>query len=217
MAKKIDEQSVLGEKYGRLTLTRFIERRGNNLYFECDCECGNKKIASYSNIKCGNVRSCGCWQRESRIITHTTHRKENLKLYKVYDGMKQRCCNPNNISYKNYGGRGITVCDEWLGKHGFDTFFEWANKNGYKEGLSIDRIDNNKGYSPSNCKWATLYEQGANKRNNIVITYHGETHIISEWARIYGIKSGTIRKRYHAGYRGEQLFSKTSMCGGNVL
>ena len=215
MAKKIDTDAIIGERYGRLTIVRFIERKDHHIFVECKCDCGNTKIKTYDALKTGNSRSCGCFQNEVRSQVHTIHGLRKSKLYKIWDGMKGRCCSPKNTSYPNYGGRGIKICDEW--KDSFTSFYEWAMSNGYSEGLSIDRIDNDGNYEPSNCRWATNKEQGANKRNNIVVTYNGETHIIAEWARITGIKAHTLRKRYKEGYRGEKLFSKYNLHGRGVL
>ena len=120
--------------------------------------------------------------------------------------MKDRCFNPNNVSYANYGGRNINVCDEW--KYDFETFKEWAFKNGYKEGLSIERIDNNKGYSPNNCKFISRLDQNKNRRINKYITIDGETKTISEWSRIVGINRNTISRRISKGIQGKDLISK---------
>lgn len=120
-------------------------------------------------------------------------RKPKTKLYRVWSTMKERCYNPNNHKYKNYGARGIKVCEEW--KTDFKAFQKWAYENGYGEGLSIDRIDNNSGYEPSNCRWATAEQQQNNRRNNRTIEIDGVTHTISEWSKISGIKFETIWAR----------------------
>lgn len=120
-------------------------------------------------------------------------KKPKTKLYRVWSTMKERCYNPNHIKYKNYGARGITICDEW--KNSFKAFRDWAYANGYEEGLSIDRIDNNKNYEPSNCRWATMTQQANNKSTNRLIEIDGETHTMTEWSRISGIKAQTIWAR----------------------
>ena len=119
---------------------------------------------------------------------------KHTKLQNVYYAMRQRCNNPNNKDYKWYGGRGIGICDEW---ESFASFKSWAEISGYKEGygLTIDRIDGNKGYSPDNCRWISIREQQSNKRNNRLLTFNGETHTLSQWAQITGIKRETIRDR----------------------
>lgn len=107
--------------------------------------------------------------------------------------MKSRCFNKNNPKYSSYGGRGITICNEWL--NDFNYFSKWAYENGYQENLTIDRIDNDGNYEPKNCRWATLKQQSNNKRNNTLITFNNETHTISQWAEIIGVKSRTIQRR----------------------
>lgn len=136
------------------------------------------------------------------------HGCAHKRIYSVYYNMIDRCHNPNYYNYHNYGARGITVCKEW--RENKKAFFEWAFANGYEIGLSLDRIDNDKGYSPENCRWATLTVQGNNKRTNRKITINGETHTISEWARIAGVLKTTLRERIQRGWTGERLLMKTS-------
>lgn len=124
------------------------------------------------------------------------HGMWNTKIYHVWQGMKQRCEDPNRENYKNYGARGITVCEEW---HDPETFINWALSHGYKEGLSIDRIDNEKGYFPDNCRWADSTTQARNQRKNRLLVYDGETKCLSEWSQIVGIPIPTIWKRLQHG------------------
>ena len=133
--------------------------------------------------------------------------KDNQKIYKVWSGIKQRCFNPNSNRYKNYGGRGISICDEW--KNSFETFCKWALENGYKEGLSIDRIDHEKNYEPSNCRWTDEITQQNNRTNNTLYEYEGETHTLTEWSRIKGIKPKTFCTRWIRGCRGQDLMKPT--------
>ena len=130
------------------------------------------------------------------------------KIYKKWEDMKARCNNPNNKRFKDYGGRGIKICDEWLAD--FMNFYNWAICNGYKEGLTIERIDNNGNYEPSNCKWITRAEQMKNTRNCHYIEYNGETHCISEWLKILGITSRSIANKLYKGYPIEKLIFDTS-------
>jgi hypothetical protein len=118
--------------------------------------------------------------------------------------MRDRCFNPHNARYKDYGGRGITICKEWSE---FTTFLEWALDNGYNTDLTIDRIDTNGNYEPSNCRWATIEEQANNKRNNITIAHNGEVHTAAEWSRITGIKRNSIVSRMKLGWETDKLFS----------
>ena len=121
------------------------------------------------------------------------HSKSHDRIYFIWQSMKDRCYNPNNKQYKNYGGRGIKVCDEW--KNDFKIFLEWANKNNYDSSLTIDRINVNGDYEPLNCRWTTLKEQQNNKRNNVILAYKGEKHNVTQWADILNIPRSTIYTR----------------------
>lgn len=131
------------------------------------------------------------------------------RIMSIFNGMKQRCNNPNNPNYKYYGGRGIRVCEEWIKSP--NLFYEWAITHGYAENLTIDRIDNDGNYEPSNCRWVTKEEQAYNKRNTIIITYNGVSHTVLEWSRITGIDKKVLAKRYNNGYTEKEiLYGKTS-------
>lgn len=178
-----------GIKYGKLTCTDKFERRGKKIYWLCRCDCGNEKWICAQNLLV--AKSCGCNNKTS----HTIHGMTGTRIHDTWSHMIQRCRNENHKFYKDYGGRGIAVCDEWIGTEGFIRFNEWAMANGYQENLTIDRIDNDKGYSPDNCRWVDQLTQSNNKRSNKHYTYNGETHTIAEWARLYGIKDTTLRMR----------------------
>ena len=128
-------------------------------------------------------------------------------MYYVWVSMKQRCINPHNKRYHDYGERGITVCDEWMDS--YPSFYEWSIKTGYKKGLTIERIDNNKGYCPDNCRWASRAEQAKNRRNVILITYNGKTQCLSDWGRELGFSKYTIKSRLESGMTVEEAFMKT--------
>ena len=132
------------------------------------------------------------------------HGMDGTKLYHIWNGMCGRCLNPSNKDYKDYGGRGITICEEWRIP---ENFFGWAFLNGYNVDLSLDRKDTDKGYSPDNCRWISLAEQQRNKRNNRLIEYKGETHCIAEWSEITGIPKGTITSRLRYGWTPEEIFT----------
>ena len=178
-----------GNKYGKLTCTDKFERRGKHIYWLCKCECGNETWVCAQNLV--NSKSCGCNNKTS----HTIHGMSHTRIHETWNHMIQRCRNENHKFYKYYGGRGITVCEEWKGTEGFMRFYEWAMSNGYQENLTLDRIDNDKGYSPENCRWVEWSVQANNKRGNVYYEYNGEKHTISEWARIRGIKESTFRRR----------------------
>ena len=147
-----------GKKIGRLTVIKQVgqDKHGSYLWL-CKCDCGNETIATGSHLLSKRTRSCGCFQRDSLSKRQTTHGMTDSRLYGIWSTMKRRCDNPKVESYRLYGGRGISVCTEW---ERFEPFRDWSLLNGYKDGLSIDRIDNDKGYSPDNCKWSTAKEIG---------------------------------------------------------
>lgn len=132
------------------------------------------------------------------------HGMKGMPLYNCWVAMKSRCYNPNHKNYKDYGGRGITVCPEWLNPC---NFFAWAESHGYREDLSLDRIDNEKGYSPENCRWVTQKQQLRNTRRNRRISYKGETHCLSEWAELTAISYPTLKARYYAGWTPKQILT----------
>ena len=191
-------ENIKGQKFGRLTaLERTGKNKGRVSIWECVCECGNKHTAIISQLKNGDVKSCGCLKKAETPVT-------SERLFNIWQGMRQRCKNVNNKAYPLYGGRGISVCPEW---EDYKVFRKWSLENGYKENLTLDRVDNNKSYSPGNCRWATMAEQNRNKRNNIYVEYKGETITLGELAQKTGLSLPMIHRRYKAGYRGEKLWS----------
>lgn len=187
-------QDVTGFRFGRLlVIDKIIENK--TTFCVCKCDCGNITKQKFSVIKRGDIKSCGCLGKEVYSKGTPTHNLYYTRLHHIYFGMKDRCYRKTSPGYKNYGARGITISDEWLGENGFVNFYNWANANGYKEDLSIDRIDNNKGYSPDNCRWATALEQQNNTRYNLILTYKGEKLTLSQAARKFNISTSTIWTR----------------------
>lgn len=178
MSKLID---LTGQRFGRLVV---IESVGRSKYryglWRCKCDCGNEVIVATNLLHRGKTQSCGCY----KIDKNTTHGQSGTRLYWIWGGMINRCTNSTMHNYNNYGGRGITVCDEW---RTFEPFYEWAITNGYREDLTIDRIDTNGNYCPENCRWATPKQQANNKRNNRLLTLNGITHTMTEWSEITGL------------------------------
>ena len=204
MGKFIEIQP--GTKYGRLTV---LERAGSDNHgalWRCRCECGNISVVRGNALRSGRTVSCGCYRLERCIEVVSTHGQSKSKLSKVWSGMKWRCYDPNSPVYQHYGGRGITVCDEW--RTSFENFQNWAMKNGYREGLSIDRIDNDGPYGPENCRWVGHEVQMNNTRRNHFIEYGGEVHTVSEWAHILGVSVGCLFSRLRRGWSDERTLSE---------
>ena len=147
-----------GDKFGRLTVIKATDKRLNRcVVYECLCDCGNTVYTTKTRLVKGFVKSCGCLQKERASESNKTHGLSHTKLFYIWQDMRKRCFNKNHHAYNYYGGRGITVCNEW--DNCFLSFYEWAISNGYREGLSIDRINNNGNYCPKNCRWVTMKEQ----------------------------------------------------------
>lgn len=164
-------ENIQGQRFGRLTALRYDHtNKYGNAVWECQCDCGQKMFAMTASLKNGNTRSCGCLHREIVSQQRKTHGDAHSRLHRVWQGMNQRCTNPNRKHYEHYGGRGITVCEEW--RNSFEAFREWAMANGYnpnaKRGeCTLDRIDVNGNYSTENCRWITNAEQQRNKRKGV--------------------------------------------------
>ena len=195
--------NLKGQKFGRLKVAEFVEMKNNTSMFLCECECGESCIVRGPDLKIGHTISCGCYHKETISAIKKTHGLSGEKLYELWSSIKRRCNNKNSENYHRYGGRGIKMCSEWL--HNPTEFIKWAKENGYKEGLSIDRKDNNGNYEPSNCKWSTVLEQARNKRNNIHVLFNGEIRAMVFCSKKLGIKYGTLRDRYQRGDRNERL------------
>lgn len=186
-------------RFGKVTVVGFSNMDKNNkARFLCRCDCGKEFVVIGASLLSGNTRSCGCLKKEQWLKQRTKHGLSKTTLYPIWGEIIQRTKNKKNRDYKNYGGRGIKVCKEW--EENFKSFYEWSIKNGYKKGLSIDRINVNGDYCPENCRWATPKEQGRNTRKNQKISFGGETHCISEWAEILNIKDNILRFRIKRGW-----------------
>jgi len=195
MAKYHD---LTGQKFGRLTVIEYVGRdRQRFALWKCKCDCGKFTVTRGSSLRNGSSKSCGCLRLENALKACTTHglsggRKNISRIYRIWRNMKSRCYNPNTPKYKNHGGRGIIVCAEW---HKFEPFYRWAMANGYADNLTLERIDNDGNYEPSNCRWATYEEQALNTRQNCIIIYQGKVKTLKEWAELRNIKYSTLRAR----------------------
>lgn len=197
-------KDISHQKFGKLTaLYRLHNYHKKRTYWLCVCDCGNLKEVELSKLLNGGTKSCGCLYKGGN---NKTHKKRNTKLYTVWANIKQRCYNTNNVNYKDYGGRGIAVCNEW--KYNFQEFYNWATKNGYNDTLTIDRIDVNGNYEPTNCRWVDRKQQANNRRNNIIIGYDKYNYNISQWASILNISRSTLVNRYHKNYDVVDMLTK---------
>lgn len=183
-------KDITGKRYGSLLVVgRDLSRKGRAYWF-VKCDCGEKRIVAGTALRQGNSKSCGCLR--GGVITHG---KSNTPTYSVWAQMKKRCLNPNATAYKNYGGRGVTVCDRW--RNSFENFLR--DMGGKPEGMGIERCDNEKEYSPENCTWATAREQNNNKRNNRHIIIYGVTYTIANASRQFNIPKDTLLYRINRG------------------
>lgn len=194
----------IGEKYGRLAVLEFAgvyqsPSRPHRLY-KCKCECGNVTIVRLNTLRSGNTRSCGCLLSEKSRERSIKHGLRHTKEYICWMRMKDRCFNKNSKDYKNYGGRGISVCDEW--KNDFEQFYKDMGEK--PANTSIERIDNNKGYSKDNCKWDNSFNQCRNKRTNVWINFNGKKMILTDLANFLGISRAKLESRLKNNYYQEE-------------
>lgn len=217
LSRRIKDET--GNRYGRLYVVKYCGK--DNSYaaqFLCKCDCGKDVIATGSNLRKGHTKSCGCFQKDiarkniKRYVSGDDfvppsnkkhgHRKD--RIYKEWCLIKQRCYNRNRDHSDRYYYRGITMCDEW--KDSFVSFYNWAVSNGYRDDLFIDRIDNDKGYSPDNCRWATRKQQMLNREVTVYIEHNGEKKTLVEWCEKFGIKYKTAWQRYKKGLCFDSIF-----------
>ena len=186
------------KRFGKLVAIDIaVHEKGKHIKWNCICDCGNKIIANGVYLTNGSKTHCGCEKPFSYRLSYP-------RLHRIWSNMKTRCNNANDDRYGDYGGRGINVCKEW--QESFEVFCKWALKNGYAENLTLDRINVNGNYEPSNCRWITMFDQMGNMRKNVYITYKGETKHLSEWCRILNVKHSTIAYRLKNGYSVEEAF-----------
>ena len=175
---------IQGKRFGRWTVIKRSEKRDSsgNVYWVCKCDCGNEVEMQGRFLRKGLVVSCGCYHNEKAEFINKKHGKSRTRIYSILCAMKSRCYSESDGKYSEYGGRGIRICPEWMGEHGFENFIKWAEENGYKTNLTIERIDVDGNYEPSNCRWATSKEQMQNTRRSRYVKYDGEIYSISELA-----------------------------------
>lgn len=208
--------NLTGQRFGRLTvIARGENTKSGKATWVCVCDCGKKKekpVTAY-DLTTGKVRSCGCLYLTSNKGRRKTHGKTGTRLYQIWFSMRQRCHYPASLSYRRYGGRGIEVCDEW---NNFQTFYDWAMANGYRDDLTLDRIDSNGNYAPSNCRWATMKEQQNNRSNNIRVSIGGVERTLSEWSDVSGIPRSTLTWRVKHNWAENELFMPVNLNNARI-
>ena len=203
-------KDLTGQRFGRLTVIKRVKSKNKNTMWLCKCQCGNEIIIPSRRLLNGETKSCGCLKKERIKEKNTIHSKSDSRLYRIWNGIKNRCYNKNFPAYKDYGERGIFIYNKW--KNNFQNFYDWAMANGYNPNAdryecTIDRIDVNKGYFPSNCRWVDMKTQANNTRRNHYLTYNGETKTITQWAETTGLKGITIYQRLKVGWSIERALT----------
>lgn len=188
-------KDISGQKYGRLTAVSFSHGSNNHSYWNWACDCGNQIITSSVHVKRGATKSCGCLNKESAQARFFKHGLKNTREYNSWRAAKNRCYQPTGIGYKNYGGRGIVMCEEW--KDSFNQFLE--DMGPCPEGMTLERLDTNGPYSPQNCAWKSRKEQARNKRYNLKIKHEGKEILLVELAEQLGISYGALLHRHKTG------------------
>lgn len=195
-------KDLSGQKFGRLVAIERVEKnKRNNVRWLCRCDCGKSVVVDGGNLTSGHTMSCGCLRAENKV----KHGLCGTRLCNIWYKIKSRCSNINNDVYHHYGGRGITICEEW--RNDFKTFYEWAMKNGYADNLTIDRIDVNGNYCPENCRWVEFKEQMNNTRRNRFLTFKGETKTVAQWSEELSIKPATLYTRLNKGWSVEKTLT----------
>lgn len=192
---KYEIKDIKGQRFGRLIALEHVGFSSNRVaLWKCRCDCGNIVIVREGNLHSGKSQSCRCLNIDRTKETNLRHGMAHTRLYNIWSKMKERCYNPARKAYKNYGGKGVHVCDEW--RNDFQKFYDWAINNGYKENLTIDRINSNGNYEPSNCRWVTLSENTRLKYKSDFITVGDLSLTIHDWAQRIGLSQKTLRDRY---------------------
>lgn len=198
----MDYARANGLRFGKLTV---VQPTGKIDRLVCLCDCGNQKIARLSHLRAGSVKSCGCLLVTRPKEVHGTYLASRTPEYKAWDGMVRRCTIAHHPAFALYGGRGIIVCGRWLGAGGFGNFLDDMGPR--VDGASLDRVDNEAGYSPENCEWSNRVKQANNRRTNKLFTHDNQTKTLAEWAAVTGVSDNTMRERLKSGWTIERTLS----------
>lgn len=190
--------NIVGQRFGKLTVIELADRvvsgGRDRIAFLCVCECGKRKVITSDSLRFGKTKSCGCVTRDLTIKRSTTHGLRHHPLYEIWFNIKSRCYNSSNKRFKDYGGRGISICQEWT--IDFKVFYDWCISNGWHKGIQLDRENNDGNYEASNCRFVTPKVNNNNKRNSVHITYENSVKTLSEWAEYLGISTYKVRKKF---------------------
>lgn len=189
-------KDLTGKRFGKLTVIGLHSKNNGRPKWVCKCDCGNETVVNGNNLSSGDTKSCGCLKLQRQIEANIRHGMHGTRIYRIWLKMKERCCNPRNNRYKYYGAKGIRVCDKW---QNFEGFYEDMGPT-YREGLTIDRKDLNKGYYKENCRWSTSIEQANNKSINHLVAFNGETDTMANMARKYNLSFSTLKHRLQRGW-----------------
>ncbi len=190
--RKINYDGVIGKKFFRLTILEIIRGTPVGVQAKAKCECGKTIVCRARAILTDRSKSCGCLHREVTSATFFKHGHSGHRMYRIWRGIKCRCLNPKDYQFKNYGGRGITICKRWI--NSFENFWE-DMIIGYRDDLEVDRKNINGNYTPENCRWATRKQQTNNSRQNHLLTFNGKTQPLTAWSEELGIPIGALRSR----------------------
>lgn len=198
---------LTGQRFGKLTVIKRAEQnsKSGNAMWVCKCDCTNDVTVIGSHLRSGHTTSCGCNRISERSMGHSKDR-----LYRTWMGMHNRCYNHNHDRFKWYGGKGISICDEW---HEFISFRAWALSNGYTDELTIDRIDADRNYCPDNCKWVDMKVQANNRSNNRILQYRDKQYTATQLAEAHGLSPHTVFNRLKLGWDVDQIVETPERCG----
>lgn len=207
--REYEYDDLTNQKFNMLTAIEIVGKaKKGEMIWKCRCDCGNYTEVIGTKLKHGEIKSCGCLRKVTGEANSSfKHGLHNTRMYRIWTSMKRRCYDASDtFHYSSYGGRGITVCEEW--QHDFQAFYDWSMSHGYADELTIDRIDNDGNYEPSNCRWTTKKEQADNRRNTIHITVNGVTKNSTDWARTLGVGRSTIGRHIKKGDIEEYISSR---------
>jgi hypothetical protein len=213
--------NLIGQKFNRLLVVgkaeKYIASSGQKQnQWLCKCNCGKEVVVTTAHLKSGHTKSCGCYAKEVSIQNglKKKHGLIKIRIYRIWSAIKTRCFNPKDEHFKDYGNRGITVCEEW--QNSFQAFYDYVSQLPHfnEKGYSLDRINNDGNYEPNNVRWATATQQNYNQRRTVRVAFNGEIHTLKEWYEITGIPLYTLKYRYYSGKNPNEILGRKKMKNG---